>query len=43
MVTHSADDAARANCVLFIRDGRLVDHMPGGNDRAIAQRLVELR
>lgn len=43
MVTHSADDAARANYVLFIRDGQLVDRMPGGDDKAIAQRLVELR
>jgi len=43
MVTHSADDAARANCVLFIRDGQLVGQMPGGNEKAIAQRLVELR
>jgi len=43
MVTHSADDAARANYVLFISDGLLVDRMAGGNDRAIAQRLVELR
>jgi putative ABC transport system ATP-binding protein len=43
MVTHSADDAARANYVLFICDGQLVDRMPGGNDKAIAQRLVELR
>ena len=43
MVTHSAEGAAKANYVLFIRDGRLVDHMPGGNDKAIAQRLIELR
>jgi putative ABC transport system ATP-binding protein len=43
MVTHSADDASRANYVLFICDGRLVDRMPGGDDKAIAQRLVELR
>jgi putative ABC transport system ATP-binding protein len=43
MVTHSADAAARANYVLFIRDGQLVDHMPGGNDLAIGQRLVALR
>ncbi len=43
MVTHSADDAARANYVLFICDGLLVDRMAGGNDKAIAQRLVELR
>ncbi|CAG1013894.1 putative ABC transporter ATP-binding protein YknY [Anaerolineales bacterium] len=43
MVTHSADAAARAGYVLFIRDGQLVDRMPGGDDKAIAQRLVELR
>jgi putative ABC transport system ATP-binding protein len=43
MVTHSADDAARANYVLFICDGLLVDRMAGGDDKAIAQRLVELR
>jgi hypothetical protein len=29
--------------VLFISDGLLVDKMPGGDDKAIAQRLVELR
>ena len=43
MVTHSADAAARAGYVLFIRDGQLVDRMPGGDDKSIAQRLVELR
>jgi putative ABC transport system ATP-binding protein len=43
MVTHSADAAARAKYVLFICDGQLVDRMPGGDDKAIAQRLVELR
>jgi putative ABC transport system ATP-binding protein len=43
MVTHSADAAAKASYVLFIRDGQLVDRMPGGDDKAIAQRLVELR
>jgi putative ABC transport system ATP-binding protein len=43
MVTHSPDAAARANYVLFIRDGQLVDHMAGGNDLAIGQRLVALR
>jgi putative ABC transport system ATP-binding protein len=43
MVTHSADAAARASYVLFISDGLLVDKMPGGDDKAIAQRLVELR
>ena len=43
MVTHSAEAAARAGYVLFISDGHLVGRMPGGNDKAIAQRLVELR
>jgi hypothetical protein len=43
MVTHSADAAARAKYVLFIRDGQLIDRLPGGNDNVIAQRLVELR
>jgi len=43
MVTHAAAAAARASYVLFIRDGLLVERMPGGNEKAIAQRLVELR
>ena len=43
MVTHAASAAALANCVLFIRDGLLVDKMDGGNEKAIAQRLLELR
>jgi putative ABC transport system ATP-binding protein len=43
MVTHAAAAAARANYVLFIRDGLLADRMPGGDEKAIAQRLVELK
>ena len=43
MVTHAAAAAARASYVLFIRDGLLVERMTGGNEKAIAQRLVELR
>jgi len=43
MVTHAASAAALANYVLFIRDGLLVDHMPGGDEKAIAQRLLDLR
>jgi len=43
MVTHAAAAAAKASYVLFIRDGLLVERMPGGNEKAIAQRLVELR
>jgi putative ABC transport system ATP-binding protein len=43
MVTHAADAAALAKYVLFIRDGLLVDKMPGGDEKAIAQRLLDLR
>lgn len=43
MVTHAASAAALAKYVLFIRDGVLVDKMPGGDEKAIAQRLLELR
>ena len=43
MVTHAASAAALAKCVLFIRDGLLVDQMPGGDEKAIAQRLIDLR
>jgi putative ABC transport system ATP-binding protein len=43
MVTHAASAAARASYVLFIRDGLLVERMTGGDEKAIAQRLVELR
>ena len=43
MVTHAASAAALANYVLFIRDGLLVDKMDGGDEKAIAQRLLDLR
>ncbi len=43
MVTHDARAAAQAHYVLFIRDGLLVDQMPGGDAREIAQRLADLR
>jgi len=43
MVTHAASAAALAKYVLFIRDGLLVDQMPGGDEKAIAQRLLDLR
>jgi len=43
MVTHAAAAAARAKYVLFIRDGLLADRMPGGDEKAIAERLVELK
>lgn len=43
MVTHAASAAAWAKTVLFIRDGLLVDRMDGGNEKNIAQRLVDLR
>jgi putative ABC transport system ATP-binding protein len=43
IVTHDSLAAARAKCVLFLRDGRLIDHTPGGDARRIAQRLAELK
>jgi putative ABC transport system ATP-binding protein len=43
MVTHAASAAALAKHVLFIRDGLLVDQMSGGDEKAIAQRLLDLR
>ena len=43
MVTHDAVAAAVAKCVLFIHDGRLVDSLPGGDAKGIAQRLAELK
>ena len=43
MVTHAASAAALAKYVLFIRDGLIVDKMPGGNESAIAQRMIDLR
>jgi len=43
MVTHAASAAALAKYVLFIRDGLLVDKLPGGDEKAIAQRMTELR
>jgi putative ABC transport system ATP-binding protein len=43
MVTHAASAAALAKYVLFIRDGLLVDRMPGGDEKAIAQRLLDLK
>jgi putative ABC transport system ATP-binding protein len=42
MVTHDPAAAARADGVLFLRDGRLVDHMAGADARAVADRLVAL-
>jgi putative ABC transport system ATP-binding protein len=42
MVTHDPVAAANADYVLFIHDGRLVDSMPGGEARRIAQRLADL-
>lgn len=43
MVTHAASAAALAKYVLFIRDGLLVNQMHGGDEKAIAQRLLDLR
>lgn len=43
MVTHTASAAAMAKYVLFIRDGLLVDKLPGGDEKVIAQHLLDLR
>ncbi len=43
MVTHAALAAAKAHSVIFIRDGRLVATLSGGDEQSIAQRLVDLR
>jgi putative ABC transport system ATP-binding protein len=43
MVTHDVLAAARARCVLFLHDGRLIDDMAGGDARSIAQRLTDLK
>ncbi len=41
IVTHDALAAARAKQVLFLRDGLIVDRMPGGDAQRIAQRLTD--
>ena len=43
MVTHDSLAAARAAQVLFLHDGQFVGDMAGGDARAIAQRLTELK
>ncbi len=43
MATHDPLAAAKARQVLFIHDGLLVDHIPGGNAQRIAQRITELK
>jgi putative ABC transport system ATP-binding protein len=42
MVTHDAAAAAQAKHVIFIRDGRLVEEMPGSDVQQIAQYMVTL-
>jgi putative ABC transport system ATP-binding protein len=42
MVTHDPAAAAQAKHVIFIRDGRLVEEMPGGDVQQIAQYIVAL-
>ena len=41
MVTHDARAAARAQCVLFLHDGCLVDRLSNCDEKGIAQRLTE--
>jgi putative ABC transport system ATP-binding protein len=40
MVTHDPGAAARADAVVFLRDGRIVDRLSGGDARAVADRLA---
>jgi putative ABC transport system ATP-binding protein len=40
MVTHDPGAAARADAVVFLRDGRVVDRLSGGDARAVADRLA---
>jgi putative ABC transport system ATP-binding protein len=42
VVTHDPLAASRAEQVLFLHDGQIVDNMPGGDAMAIAQRLAAL-
>ena len=40
MVTHDPSAAARANAVIFLRDGRVVDRLAGAGPREVADRLA---
>jgi putative ABC transport system ATP-binding protein len=40
MVTHDPGAAARADAVVFLRDGRVVDRLVGAGPRAVADRLA---
>jgi putative ABC transport system ATP-binding protein len=42
MVTHDPGAAARADAVVFLRDGRVVDRMVGAGPREVADRLAVL-
>ncbi|NJP95118.1 ABC transporter ATP-binding protein [Nonomuraea sp. FMUSA5-5] len=42
MVTHDPAAAARADATVFLRDGRVIDRLAGGDARAVAERLVAL-
>ncbi|MEV4348025.1 ABC transporter ATP-binding protein [Actinoplanes sp. NPDC049596] len=40
MVTHDPGAASRADAVVFLRDGRVVDRLAGASTRAVADRLA---
>ena len=42
MVTHDPAAAARADATVFLRDGRIVDHLAGADAATVAARLVSL-
>jgi ABC-type lipoprotein export system ATPase subunit len=43
LVTHDSLAAARAQHVLYLHDGQLVGSVPGGDAKAIAERLTDLK
>jgi len=40
MVSHDPFAAARADAVVFLRDGRVVDHLTGAGPHEVADRLA---
>jgi putative ABC transport system ATP-binding protein len=42
MVTHDPAAAARADATVFLRDGRIVDHLVGPDARTVADHLIAL-
>jgi putative ABC transport system ATP-binding protein len=43
MVTHDPGDASLADRVVFLRDGQIVDEVPGGNGGRVIEALAALQ